>query len=89
MRHPTQASLMSPAQAEALYDLALERECNESEPDQIVSPADRTSSTATAIISSNLTAGSQSSGVAKPGQVPRTVLSENPALPPNVRQTNR
>jgi hypothetical protein len=85
MRHPSQAALVPPAQAEALYDIALEEEFN-NEPEEVY-PAERISpmSGSRNVFS---TIG-QVSEVAMPGQAPRTVLSENLVLPPNVRQTNR
>jgi hypothetical protein len=88
MRHPTQASLMPPAQAEALYDIALERENNVNEPDETIDPADRIGSTGISLLLKKFATSTQSSEVAKNGQAPQTVLSENPALPPNVHQTS-
>ncbi len=87
MRHPTQAALVPPAQAEALYDIALESERNKDVPDEVVYPADRTSS-ANGIRAHSHSPIGPLSEAAKLGQVPRTVLSENLALPTNVRRTN-
>ena len=87
MRHPTQAALVPPAQAEALYDIALERESNTESPEETVFPAERSVSVI-GTRAHNITASGQSSEAAKLGQAHRTVLSENLALPPNVRQTN-
>jgi len=87
MRHPTQAALRPPAQAEALYDIALERESNTDNPEEIVYPAERKPSVA-GVRAHSLTVIGQPSEAARLGPVHRTALSENLALPPNVRQTN-
>jgi|GEM_PF-4782378 len=87
MRQPTQAALRPPAQAEALYDIALEREYNTEDAEEIVYKDERTSAKAGTVIDSLSTTG-QLHGEAKLGPVHRTVPSENLALPPNVRQTN-
>ena len=87
MRHPTQAALRPPAQAEALYDIALERESNRDDPDEFVYPAERTKNAASTQVQNISTIGQPAEG-AMPDQVRRTVLSENPALPPNVHQTS-
>jgi hypothetical protein len=87
MRHPTQAALVPPAQAEALYDIALEEESNTDRQQEFLHQADLTQSVA-GIISQSLSTIEPSSEGATTVQVPRTVLSENLALPTNVRQTN-
>jgi hypothetical protein len=87
MRHSTQAALVPPAQAEALYDIALESECNASGPEESLFPADRTSSTF-GLHPGPLAPIGQTSEEAMRVRAPRKVPSENLVLPPSVRQTN-
>jgi len=88
MRHPTQAALVPPAQAEALYDIALEREFNKEDPEEKFHPAETTSLVIGTLVQGT-DANGQVSEVAKLGPTHQIVLSENLALPPSVRRTIR
>jgi hypothetical protein len=88
MRQPIQASQMPSAQAEAIYDIALERESNIHGTEQPKRPVERALTISSDSTSFVITERSRHPEEAMSDPAPQTALSESPALQPNVLQTS-